>query len=189
MPQEVEEAFSAAGVSLFPDRGADLETDCSCPDMANPCKHIAAVYYLLADRFDEDPFMVFRLRGRTQEQILEGIRRLQAADAGVPGQATVAAVSETPLPLDPDPSHFWASGLPLASITLQLTPPTVELPVLRRLGDPAFVVHASLQELLAPAYHAISEAALAAAFAEADATTVGPEPTQPESAGASKSRL
>ncbi|MDP2948270.1 MAG: SWIM zinc finger family protein, partial [Chloroflexota bacterium] len=64
MPQDIEEAFRAAGVSLFPTRRGDLESDCSCPDWANPCKHVAAVYYLLAEEFDRDPFLIFRLRGK-----------------------------------------------------------------------------------------------------------------------------
>src|ERR1051326_5203086 len=74
MPTNIEEAFDAVNVSLFPVARTDLETDCSCPDWANPCKHIAAVYYLLADRFDEDPFLIFKLRGRTKEQIIEALR-------------------------------------------------------------------------------------------------------------------
>src|SRR5262245_37143350 len=59
MPQNIEEAFAAAKVSLFPDKAGDLVTDCSCPDWANPCKHVAAVYYLLGERFDADPFLIF----------------------------------------------------------------------------------------------------------------------------------
>ena len=75
MPQNIEEAFAAAGASLFPDRRGDLITTCSCPDSANPCKHVAATHYILGEQFDEDPFMIFRLRGRTQEQILAGFAR------------------------------------------------------------------------------------------------------------------
>jgi uncharacterized Zn finger protein len=63
MPQEIESAFEAAKVSLFPDRRSDLKTDCSCPDYSNPCKHIAATHYILGERFDEDPCLIFRLRG------------------------------------------------------------------------------------------------------------------------------
>lgn len=182
MPEDIEQAFAAAGVSLFPDRDADLETDCSCPDFANPCKHIAAVYYLLADRFDEDPFMIFRLRGRTQDEVLAELRRLRTPEGSAPPDHE-AETPEAPLPLDSDPSRFWALGLPLDSIALQLTPPVVELPLLKRLGDPPFVVHASLQEILAPAYRAISEAALAAAFAEPDAAIAASDAAPAESAG------
>src|SRR2546427_12290180 len=69
MPTEIEEAFDEVNVALFPTAETDLDTDCSCPDWANPCKHIAAVYYLLAERFDEDPFLIFKLHGLIKEQI------------------------------------------------------------------------------------------------------------------------
>lgn len=59
MPAEIEQAFRDAKVSLFPERLGDLKTDCSCPDWSNPCKHIAAVYYLLGEEFDRDPFLDF----------------------------------------------------------------------------------------------------------------------------------
>ena len=75
MPQNIEEAFVEAKVSLFPRSGKDLDTDCSCPDYANPCKHIAAVYYILAERFDSDPFLIFKLRGRTKEEIIQALRK------------------------------------------------------------------------------------------------------------------
>ncbi|MGC1375262.1 MAG: SWIM zinc finger family protein, partial [Anaerolineales bacterium] len=80
MPQEIESAFEAAKVSLFPSRRADLKTDCSCPDPANPCKHIAAAHYILGERFDEDPFLIFRLRGRTQEQVMAALRQRRAGE-------------------------------------------------------------------------------------------------------------
>ena len=55
MPENIEDTFKAVGLSMFPERGDDLETDCSCPDWSNPCKHIAAVYLLLGEEFDRDP--------------------------------------------------------------------------------------------------------------------------------------
>ena len=63
MPEDVEDLFRDAGLSLFPDSEDGLETDCSCPDWTNPCKHIVAVYLLLGEEFDRDPFLVFKLRG------------------------------------------------------------------------------------------------------------------------------
>jgi uncharacterized Zn finger protein len=62
MPADIERAFEKAKVSLFPARMRDLQTDCSCPDESNPCKHIAAVYYLLGEEFDRDPFLIFPRR-------------------------------------------------------------------------------------------------------------------------------
>jgi uncharacterized Zn finger protein len=78
MPQNIEEVFTANGLSLFPFTKFDIHSKCSCPDPANPCKHIGAVYYLLGDRFSEDPFVLFQLRGRTKEDIITALRQLRS---------------------------------------------------------------------------------------------------------------
>ena len=70
MPRDVERAFTAAGLSLFPARPDELRSDCSCPDWANPCKHVAATYYILAEAFDADPFLVMCWRGRPRDDLL-----------------------------------------------------------------------------------------------------------------------
>lgn len=74
MPRDIEQAFSGAGISLFPARLEELRSECDCPDWSNPCKHIAAVYYILAQHFDLDPFLIFVWRGRMKTQILEFLR-------------------------------------------------------------------------------------------------------------------
>jgi uncharacterized Zn finger protein len=84
MPAEVEEAFAACSLSLFPARASDLDTACSCPDWANPCKHVAAVYYLLAEAFDDDPFLIFTWRGRAKDELLEGLRGRRGGQDGTP---------------------------------------------------------------------------------------------------------
>src|SRR5205809_401054 len=68
MPQDIERAFTGAGLSLFPESGREIATACSCPDWSNPCKHVAAVYYLLGEAFDRDPFLIFRLRGMDRDE-------------------------------------------------------------------------------------------------------------------------
>ncbi len=50
MPEDVDEVVGACGASLFP-RPDELALTCSCPDDANPCKHAAAVCYVLATTF------------------------------------------------------------------------------------------------------------------------------------------
>ncbi|MFI9836070.1 SWIM zinc finger family protein [Nonomuraea sp. NPDC051941] len=81
MPPEIEELFAALGIDLFP---RDLDMDCSCPDWGFPCKHLSAVLYLLAESFDDDPFLVLAWRGRTREQLLgslaEDAPRLEVRD-------------------------------------------------------------------------------------------------------------
>ncbi len=100
MPQEMEEIFKTAGVSLFPERSRDLSTDCSCPDMSNPCKHIAAVYYLLGEEFDRDPFLIFRMRGMSREGFLGLLGPVRTGPS-----SAVSVLAPEPLPADP--AIFW----------------------------------------------------------------------------------
>ncbi len=162
MPQNIEEAFKTAGVSLFPAKRGDLTTDCSCPDYANPCKHVAATHYILGERFDEDPFLLFRLRGRTQEQILQGLRQRRA------GQETVEDDEEEEpeivIPLEETMEYFWEIGQPLNAFSVSIRPSAIEMPQLKRLGEAAFVPTPGILSLLHPAYQAISQAALGSAF-------------------------
>jgi uncharacterized Zn finger protein len=67
-----------AGVQLLPGSG-DLATRCSCPDWADPCKHAAAVCYLVADELDRDPFVLFRLRGIEREPLMGRVRAHRSA--------------------------------------------------------------------------------------------------------------
>ncbi len=69
MPDTIEDAFSGLGLHLLPHSEGDFVTDCSCPDWANPCKHIAGVYYLLASALDRDPFLMFELRGLSRDAL------------------------------------------------------------------------------------------------------------------------
>src|SRR5207248_9941928 len=121
MPQNIEEAFNAVHISLFPTAATDLDTDCSCPDWANPCKHVAAVYYLLAERFDEDPFLIFKLRGRTKEQIIAVLREKRAAPSPLGDTSssadTVSAEEENLLSLEEHLDAFWREDEALESFT------------------------------------------------------------------------
>jgi uncharacterized Zn finger protein len=160
MPDEIEEAFEAAGVSLFPETEVELMTHCSCPDWANPCKHVAAVHYILGEQFDEDPFLLFRLRGRTQEQILAGLRA-RRAEAG--SDDDFEEIEEAAMPLAETVEHFWEMGQPLTHFKTTIKPPVTELPLLKRLGQPSFL-RDDLLEILGPAYRAITQEAMATAF-------------------------
>jgi len=70
MPQDIERAFAASGKRLFPFKLQEVRSECTCPDKINPCKHVSAVYYLMGERFSEDPFVLFQLRGRSRSQLL-----------------------------------------------------------------------------------------------------------------------
>ncbi|MFI7447521.1 SWIM zinc finger family protein [Nonomuraea sp. NPDC049714] len=78
MPTEIEELFASLGADLFP---RDLDMECSCPDWGFPCKHVSAVLYLLAESFDDDPFLVLAWRGRTRDQLLGNLADDPVVDA------------------------------------------------------------------------------------------------------------
>ncbi len=107
MPQNIEEVFTSNGLSLFPFTKFDIRSRCSCPDPANPCKHIGAVYYLLGDRFSEDPFVLFQLRGRNKEQIIEALRQMRSKTET--GPTANPPVRDVPVPATPDLTleRFW----------------------------------------------------------------------------------
>ena len=82
MPAEIEQVFSGAGTPLFPRSSRDLEMNCSCPDWEVPCKHLAAVCYVLAEAFDDDPFALLAWRGKARDDLLAALRGKVAGGAG-----------------------------------------------------------------------------------------------------------
>ncbi|VVB84633.1 SWIM zinc finger [uncultured archaeon] len=134
MPQNIEEAFKSVGVSLFPESSKDIKTECSCPDSANPCKHIAAVYYILAEEFDRDPFMLFNLRGRTKEEITVSLRKKRAVDES-PKEQQKQVEKPKDVPLSAD--GFWSGG-ELEAFSVNISRPDVSAAIIKRLGKPEF---------------------------------------------------
>jgi uncharacterized Zn finger protein len=163
MPQDIEQAFEKAKVSLFPSTRRDLQTDCSCPDSANPCKHIAATHYILGERFDEDPFLIFRLRGRTQEQVMQAVRQRRAGSEEAVEEEETEEL-EAAIPLEESLSNFWDMGAPLEGFSVSIRLPLIEMPLLKRLGAASFVPEPGLEGYLKSAYQIISQQAMKIAF-------------------------
>jgi len=161
VPPEIEEVFGDAGASLLPS-GTDVKTSCSCPDWANPCKHIAAVFYLVAEAFDRDPFQVFALRGRNREQVMEGLRRRRVAATKESEQVQPA---EAPEPLEDAIADFWAPRESLCGFHVSIQAPEVETALLKRLGAPPFSERPqAFHAALTLAYAVVTDKALALAF-------------------------
>lgn len=127
MPQNIEEVFTANGLSLFPFTLSDVHSKCSCPDKANPCKHIGAVYYQLGDRFSEDPFVLFQLRGRAKEEIINDLRQLRRAKVEVtPPETPKIQPPQTQPQYCVNLSSFWQYKEPLDSSLVVITPSSNE---------------------------------------------------------------
>ena len=134
MPQNIEEVFTANGLSLFPFTKFDIHSKCSCPDPANPCKHIGAVYYLLGDRFSEDPFVLFQLRGRGKEQIITELRQLRSANPEE-NQADERSPESASPSNAIDLRQFWQYNEQLESSLVVITPPPSTETILDVLGN------------------------------------------------------
>lgn len=166
MPKDIEEAFSAAGVSLFPKSLTDMGTDCSCPDWSNPCKHLAAVYYILAERFDEDPFLIFTLRGRTKTEIIQALREKRAnalpdAEEEVLPQVSAGVAEPEAPPLAESLANFWQMGEGLEDFSARIEPPEIQAALLKRLGTPPFADNTpDFETTLLRSYIAVTLAAL-----------------------------
>jgi uncharacterized Zn finger protein len=160
MPEQMEEVFQQAGTSLFPAEQGDMQTRCSCPDWANPCKHIAAVHYLLGERFDEDPFLMFLLRGRSREEIVAALRARRAIPE-------VEPQAEPDQPPAPDLTNFWSAPADAPEIALQFALPESDALAVRRLGPPAFVRNQkAFAQAMEAMYRRISEYALQLAISD-----------------------
>ncbi len=169
MPNDIEKAFAAAKIPLFPKSQKELVTDCSCPDWANPCKHIAAVYYLLAEQFDDDPFLIFKLRGKSKDELIEELREKRAGAAALEEtagaeDAELGLVSPA-APLEECLEKFWEAGAELVSFSSNPSLPEVEFALLKRLGKAPFSIkQKNISVSFEKMYAAASRAALAKAI-------------------------
>jgi uncharacterized Zn finger protein len=131
MPDEIESVFRDLHLPLFPQRSGDLHTECSCPDWSNPCKHIAAVYYLMAEAFDNDPFLLFTLRGKAQTDFIN----MLTAGGAAPIEQTLIPEPE---PLSEDPARFWGDSTELDMQFPETSPVQFHAALPKRLGDLPF---------------------------------------------------
>lgn len=170
MPPDIETAFASARLSLFPERRQDLQTDCSCPDWSNPCKHTAAVYYLLAEEFDRDPFLIFQLRGISRDELVALIagavpagsgRGSQAQPEGAAGEAGPAADEPAAEPLLAEAAAFWQGGNPAGTALGEAVIPSLAAALPRQLGNfPFWRGNTPLLSSLAPIYDRAGQAGI-----------------------------
>src|SRR5579872_414339 len=159
MPHEIEDVFAECGTPLFPRSGTDLDMHCSCPDWGVPCKHLAAVCYVLAEEFDRDPFAMLAWRGQARDELLAALREVRSAarsPAAGPGPAGALERGEPAPPLPDSPGDFWSARLSPARLRALAAPPGPVTPdlLLRMFPPPPVPVRGQdLAEVLTPAYH------------------------------------
>lgn len=141
MPENIEDLFKEQKISLFPQKLKDLQTTCSCPDWSNPCKHIAAVYYLLGEEFDRDPFLIFKLRGMDRDALVRGLDQVPGGRKKTgtrPGGSIEAPEPEWTLAqelLPDDPDLFWRSPALERIGEKEVSIPRISGALVKRLGS------------------------------------------------------
>jgi uncharacterized Zn finger protein len=150
MPAEIEDVFADCGTPLFPGSDHDLDMRCSCPDWGVPCKHLAAVCYVLAERFDDDPFCMLAWRGRDRDALLASLRR----PGGAAPEQSRQVIDVPAEPLAGCLDAFWSPGLSTARLRgLPAVPATAPDLLLRMLEPPEIRAGGNdLPVLLVPAY-------------------------------------
>ena len=169
MPHEIEEVFADCGTPLFPRSATDLDMHCSCPDWGVPCKHLAAVCYVLAEEFDRDPFGMLAWRGKGREELLAALRRIAGAGSGsgspdpAPGgtgaRSTRDGLDVAAPPLQECLDGFWSPGLSPARLRALATVRDSAAPdlLLRMFPPPPVQVRGKdLADVLAPAYERLA---------------------------------
>ncbi|MGW1728946.1 SWIM zinc finger family protein [Streptomyces sp. NPDC002306] len=126
MPADLVDDAHQARVPFLP-QPTELDPECSCPDWGHPCKHAAALCYAIAATIDDDPFVLFVLRGRTRQEVFAQLRARRTAGrtvhspttpAGVPAAGAYAAWDALDTPTLPEvPAPAALSG------TLPIVPP------------------------------------------------------------------
>lgn len=148
MPSDIEDVFEGVGLSLFPTTARSLSLDCTCPDSAVPCKHVAATCYLLAEKFDDDPFAILAWRGRERDELLANLhaRRSDGPPAADHAEGQGAALSECLDSYFSLQSETMVESPPAGCVTTLVDEPT---------ESAVFLRERSLAELLRPAYLAM----------------------------------
>jgi uncharacterized Zn finger protein len=159
MPREIDEAFGAARASLFPERSRDLHTGCTCPDVANPCKHVAALHCVLAEALDRNPFLLFELRGRAKDAVLAELRRRRAG-AHPAGSDVERDLADGVRLKAADRERYETFRAPVQDLSFSIAAPAVEGAILRQLGVPrGWTLPLAPAELLQPAVTAAARLA------------------------------
>jgi uncharacterized Zn finger protein len=166
MPDNIERVFIDSGVNLFPFSLADIRSRCTCPDKANPCKHIGAVYYQLGDRFSVDPFVLLQLRGRTKNQILEALRQKRSYSSDNEPLISSESVAIKKTAPDNDIDRFWQYDDDLDPTLVVITPGSENQTILDILGNFPLAAAESeaIEQFLKPIYRQIPQEAMVTAL-------------------------
>ncbi len=168
VPDNIEEAFAQLNLHLLPHSRQDFNTSCSCPDWSNPCKHIAGVYYLVASELDQDPFLLFELRGISRSKLQQELAKSPL------GKVLSSAIDTKEIPVEPVESlhtrtervqvsascsskEFWLGDKRLPQTVEPASPASISASVVKKGGDfpPFWKKDSSFIELMEELYQRV----------------------------------
>lgn len=146
VPETIEDSFAEFRLHLLPHDRKDFKTRCSCPDSSNPCKHIAGVYYQVAAQLDDNPFLLFELRGLTRSDLQTKLKQSplgQALAAELdaptialePATSLYTALEQHPLTALPTVREFWMGRKRLPQTIEPAAPTSVSAILIKKQGD------------------------------------------------------
>jgi uncharacterized Zn finger protein len=150
IPENIETVFAEVGVHLLPNDYRDFNVACDCPDYEVPCKHIAGVCYRLAGQLDQDPFLLFEMRGLAPEKLLQqlalsplGKVLSDAKNGAIQELVPVASFYTRPVLTEPPQEvslkSFWHGQQPLPKSIEPSQAATIPALLIKKGGDfPAF---------------------------------------------------
>jgi uncharacterized Zn finger protein len=161
LPPDLERVFAELKQPLFPGSAGELTMECNCPDWSVPCKHVAATLYLLAEAFDQDPFLILTWRGRNKAELLTNLRRLRTPESSTVDSAGPRTSVWDELRAAPQPAladrvdrYFACQG---RTTRLETRPEIIVPDAVLRERDllPVAIRDTPLVDLLRPAYLAM----------------------------------
>lgn len=181
MPRDIQRVFAQSRSSLFPRRGRDIEFRCSCDERDAPCRHVAAVQFVLAEAFDRDPFLLFELRGRSREQVLAELREIRGKGASN-GRGDTDLLGDEDEDAQPNPEDYTIAGEDLSNLGFHIAAPEVTLAPIRAIGPPrSWPEPLEILRAFVPIYRAASAAALEIAWLGEEEIPSSARPSPPES--------
>jgi uncharacterized Zn finger protein len=150
IPENIEDCFKPLKLSLLPKGRKDCDSSCSCPDWGDPCKHVAGVYYRIAQEVEKDPFILFELRGISREELQAELSKSSLGQAlsdeldrqnelPPPASSRFTQPMVQPLPKQVSLKAFWQGEKPLSDVDVPVTQTSVPAVLIKKQGDyPAF---------------------------------------------------
>ena len=150
IPDDIEQSFAVVNRRLLPLNYTDFRVRCSCPDTQVPCKHIAGICYRLAEQLDNDPFLLFELRGLSRKKLHQQLARsplgktllqslLSEIPPPVPRKHYYTQPEQGQTPDEQAVKDFWIAQVPLPTNIEPVSEAVIPALMVKKGGDyPAF---------------------------------------------------